>query len=293
MGDDKWKWKWVDSGKFTDEYCGKIGTKDTLMRREITRFQESRQEKSAILDCLLLLDDAGMPKYLGDSSDRVVRVSSMVMRKLSGVHCTDSIEAIAVMKIPTSFHDVNDDQVRANFQSLFPSPHRILVLDGIQDPGNLGTLLRSAMAFRWDGVFLLPGCCDPFNDKALRASRGASFQLPILSGDWAQLEILRKEFHMKMLAGHPDCENQQLKKISSSLSRNLADSLVDKPVCLILGSEGQGLSEKSKHACNELVSISMEGEFESLNVSVAGGIFLFMLKPENNGTSTSDILQHA
>ncbi|XWS41671.1 hypothetical protein CRYUN_Cryun17cG0102400 [Craigia yunnanensis] len=78
------------------------------------------------------------------------------------------------------------------------------------------------------GIFLLPGCCDPFNEKALRASRGASFQLPIVSG------------------------------------------------CC----EGRGLSEKSQQEC-ELVSIPMAGEFESLNVSAAGGIFLYMLQPKN------------
>ncbi|KAK1285192.1 hypothetical protein QJS10_CPB20g00548 [Acorus calamus] len=55
-----------------------------------------------------------------------------------------------------------------------------------------------------DGAFLLPGCCDPFNDKALRAARGASFQLRIVSSDWAHLDSLRNRFRMAMLAGHPD-----------------------------------------------------------------------------------------
>ncbi|KAG8040103.1 hypothetical protein GUJ93_ZPchr0656g26851 [Zizania palustris] len=69
----------------------------------------------------------------------------------------------------------------AVLDGLFRSAKRILVLDGIQDPGNLGTLIRSACAFKWDGVFLLPACCDPFNEKALRAARGASLQLPVVS----------------------------------------------------------------------------------------------------------------
>ncbi|RWR74103.1 tRNA/rRNA methyltransferase [Cinnamomum micranthum f. kanehirae] len=246
--------------------------------REILRFGELQEERVSILNCLLLLDGVEVPEELYNSSVRIVRVSSIVMKKLSGLQSIDSIEAVALMSIPSSFCSIDDNQEEANCQSWFPSPHRILVLDGIQDPGNLGTLLRTAMAFRWDGVFLLPGCCDPFNEKALRAARGASFQLPIISGNWVHLDALRKNFQINMLAGHP--ENTEGEKRTSVLSHKLVYSLADEHICLVLGSEGHGLSEKSKSVC-ELVSIQMAGMFESLNVSVAGGIFLFMLQPEH------------
>uniref|UniRef100_A0A7C8ZPQ8 tRNA/rRNA methyltransferase SpoU type domain-containing protein n=1 Tax=Opuntia streptacantha TaxID=393608 RepID=A0A7C8ZPQ8_OPUST len=159
----------------------------------------------------------------------------------------------------------------------FPHLHRILVLEGIQDPGNLGTLLRSALAFKWDGVFLLPGCCDPFNEKALRASRGAPFQLPIVSGNWTQLEALRDEAKLKLLAGHPESSKKTLPV--SKLSQDLANSLADTPLCLVLGTEGGGLSQKAKEL-SQLVSIPMSENFESLNVAVAGGIFMFVLMSE-------------
>ncbi|KAL8109210.1 hypothetical protein AgCh_025342 [Apium graveolens] len=183
------------------------------------------------------------------------------------------------MRIPSTFHSADENLKEENFLSWFPSPHRVLVLDGIQDPGNLGTLLRSAMAFGWGGVFLLPGCCDPFNDKALRASRGASFQLPVVSGDWIHLEALKNELQMKILAGHPADDDNH--KSVTLLSRMFADSLADKKICLVLGSEGNGLSKKSRQEA-ELVAIPMTGEFESLNVSVAGGILLYMLQPANH-----------
>ncbi|XP_057964924.1 uncharacterized protein LOC131155665 isoform X2 [Malania oleifera] len=228
--------------------------------REIYRFQDSMEERSTTIDCLLLLDKAKIPKFLNDFPVRIVHINSMVMKRLSGVQSSESIEAIALMRIPKSFHNVDDNQWEVDCQSWFPSPHRILVLDGIQG-----------------GAFLLPGCCDPFNEKALRASRGASFQLPIVSGDWTHLEALRNEFHMKMFAGHPD-SNEDLRSVSC-LSKGLSDSLTDTSLCLVLGSEGSGLSEKSRQVC-ELVSIPMAGEFESLNVSVAGGILLYMLQPQ-------------
>ncbi|KAJ0097085.1 hypothetical protein Patl1_28353 [Pistacia atlantica] len=288
------------------------------MYREI--YERSLQDKSFRMDCLLLLDKVKIPEELEDISARTVRVSSVVMKKLSGVQSSESIEAIALMKLPTSFISIEVNQKETNCQSWFPSSHRILVLDGIQDPGNLGTLLRSAMAFKWvrkwlrissylsiflpfslslslfiliihrtkeksdfkgiiqqGGVFLLPGCCDPFNEKALRASRGACFQLPMVSGSWYHLEALKDVFQMKLLAGHPE-SNDEDRRVAR-LSQEFVDSLADVPVCLVLGSEGNGLSDKSQRVC-ELVSIPMPGEFESLNVSVAGGIFLYMLQPK-------------
>ncbi|MED6131838.1 hypothetical protein PIB30_013567 [Stylosanthes scabra] len=247
--------------------------------REIYRFQDSLQDENITMECLILLDKAEIPSGLDKSAASIVHASPTVMRKISGLQSTDSIDAIAIMKIPASFFNVDDDQKKEDCKKWFPSTHRILVLDGIQDPGNLGTLLRSAVAFRWDGVFLLPGSCDPFNEKALRASRGASFQLPIVSGSWSHLDSFIDEFQMKLLAGHP--EHDGLVKPVSLLSPGFCYSLLDTPLCLVLGSEGSGLSEKSMQAC-ELVSIAMAGKYESLNVSVAGGIFLYMLQPNNS-----------
>lgn len=99
--------------------------------REIYRFQDSSQLKTVSLVCLLLLDEAEIPEEINGFSVRIVRVSSAVMKKLSGLQSVDSIQAIAVMKIPPSFVNLNDDQ-KEDCQSWFPSPHRILVLDGIQ-----------------------------------------------------------------------------------------------------------------------------------------------------------------
>ncbi|KAJ0982856.1 hypothetical protein J5N97_011111 [Dioscorea zingiberensis] len=242
---------------------------------EICRFRELEEWGFSLVDCLLLLDGCEIPDGFRDSSARILRVSAHVMKKVSGLQSADSIEAVALIKFPSSFLDLNGDQEEASCGAWFPSPQRILALDGIQDPGNLGTLVRSAM----DGVFLLPGCCDPFNEKALRAARGASFQLPLVSGNWLHLEALRNRFEMKMLAGHPDDYSEKSER--PLLSRELADSLTGMPLCLVLGSEGHGLSEKALQVC-ELVSIPMVGMFESLNVSVAGGIFLFMLQPEHH-----------
>lgn len=87
------------------------------------------------MDCLILPDKADIPDGLDKSTASVVRVSSVVMRKLSGLQTTESLDAIALMKIPASFFSVDDHQ--KNCLKWFPSVHRILVLDGIQVTHNV------------------------------------------------------------------------------------------------------------------------------------------------------------
>ncbi|GER26206.1 tRNA/rRNA methyltransferase family protein [Striga asiatica] len=229
--------------------------------REIFRFHKA-VPNGPIIDCLFVLDNFCIPEEMDVDSVRVILVNSEVIRKVSGVQCVDAVEAFALVRTPSTYHVVANSLHEEDWHSLFSSPHRVLVLDRIQDPGNLGTLIRTATAFRWDGIFLLPGCCDPFNDKVLRACRGACFQIPIVSGDWAHVKTLTQAFEMRMLAGHPTTSNDPGPVIK--LSQDFADSLADSPLCLVLGNEGGGLSDISLRAC-ELVTIQMAGKFESLN----------------------------
>ncbi|KAI7726161.1 hypothetical protein M8C21_028906, partial [Ambrosia artemisiifolia] len=222
--------------------------------REMYSFQESKDEKASRIDCLLLHENSQVPEDFVESGIRIVRVSSLVMKKLCGVQSTESIDAVSLVKIPSTFLNLEDDHC-LDSSKWFPSAFRILVLDGIQDPGNLGTLLRSAVAFGWDGAFLLPGCCDPFNDKALRASRGASFQLPMVSGRWSHLQSLVDGLKMKILAGDPGSKDRPV----SCLTYELAHSLIDMKLCLVLGSEGGGISEEAREVA-ELSSQALLGD---------------------------------
>lgn len=136
---------------------------------------------------------------------------------------------------------------------------RLLVLDGVSDPGNLGTLLRTCLGLSWDGVYFLPNCCDPFNDKALRASKGALFQLPYAQGTWEELEALNFDLY------------------GADLEGDLPETINSGKMALILGNEGQGLSAKSKAKCKK-ITLPMHFGVESLNVAAAGAILMYVLR---------------
>lgn len=140
---------------------------------------------------------------------------------------------------------------------------RIIVLDEINDPGNMGNLLRSALALGWEGAFILPNSCDPFNDKALRAAKGATFRLPMAYGDWNELIAMQKGIIWQNLAA--DLEGITPEKIPQAERR-----------LLIFGNEAKGISEKAEKISKK-VSIPMHGKMESLNVSAAGAILMYLL----------------
>lgn len=255
--------------------------------REICQYLMDCSQDDLVMDVLFILQNSIVPLSLSSFAKRIVRVSYPVMQKLSGLESLSSEESIVgVLPLPSSFSDLG--AAAGDFGSSWCSTgSRILALDGIQDPGNLGTLLRTAAAFAWDGVFLLPGCCDPFNDKAIRAARGATYRVPLAMGEWSHLETITSIQKMPLYAGDPSTEdisyNKSKTEGSDSVkidSSNLSIAGNEDKLCLVLGSEGQGLSEEAKMICRG-IAIPMPGGFESLNVAVAGGILLYLLQNKN------------
>jgi len=140
----------------------------------------------------------------------------------------------------------------------------VLALHQIQDPGNVGTLLRSAEAFGAEGVFLTEGCCDPFNPKVVRASMGSLFRIPYEFGlDWKGCMEWARSQGLLTVA------------LDGNSEKTLADLPTDKPLLFWLGAEGQGLPMELKTACDFKVKIRMAGSVESLNVAVAGSLALY------------------
>lgn len=175
-------------------------------------------------------------------------VTDAILQKISGLSNPEGVIAEVEMPMMSPLEDC----------------HRLLVLDGISDPGNMGTLLRTALAFGWDGVFVLPHSCDLFNEKVLRAARGAHFKLPFKMGTAKELQaLLEGQGFQPLLA---DLQGQHPENIPSAAKR-----------ALVMGNEAHGACEEVRQFSLP-VAIPMPGQMESLNVAVAGGILLYLLK---------------
>jgi TrmH family RNA methyltransferase len=140
----------------------------------------------------------------------------------------------------------------------------ILVLDGISDPGNLGTILRSGLALGWESAFILSGSADPYNEKALRAAKGATFRMKIQQGSWSELELLLKTRPFQLLAA--DLKGTLLEKCQ-----------IQKPLMLVLGNEAHGPRDQWQGRC-QCISIPISDKMDSLNVAAAGAILMHSIK---------------
>lgn len=140
---------------------------------------------------------------------------------------------------------------------------RLLVLDGVQDPGNVGTIWRTADAFGADGLVLLPGCADPWQPKAVRATMGACFRLPMLQTTPEELagQLERAEIPLYAAALDPQAGDVRRTELARA--------------AVVIGSEGRGVSPRVLELCRGTLFIPMRQRCESLNAAMAAGIVLW------------------
>lgn len=167
-------------------------------------------------------------------------VTQDVMKSLSTLVTPPGI--IAVVEMNT--HTVDSD--------------RILALDGVQDPGNLGTLIRTADAFNFKRILIGKDTVDPYSDKVIRSSQGSHFHVSIEDTDLVEAI---NDFDGIVLTTDLQGDSLSSQKITG-------------PIMIVLGNEGQGVSDDVLSHANYKVKIDMPGHAESLNVSVAGGILM-------------------
>ncbi|MGM9814406.1 MAG: TrmH family RNA methyltransferase [Candidatus Enteromonas sp.] len=144
--------------------------------------------------------------------------------------------------------------------------NRVLILDRVQDPGNVGTILRTALAFGFKDVYFLPGTCTPMNAKCLASTQGAIFEVNLHFPDdgLALLKELKEKGYEVLGSALQD----------STPMETYAPK--GEKLALILGNEGQGMKEELRNECSFLLLIRMEA-MESLNVGIAGGILMHHL----------------
>lgn len=141
---------------------------------------------------------------------------------------------------------------------------RYLVLDGVQDPGNVGTLVRAAVAFGLNGILTLDGTADPWSAKAVRASAGLVFHRPVLTiqGPEALLRLKGEEIDL-LVADASGAEVESGRPAGGW--------------ALVLGNEGAGIRPDIEEVASARVAVPMEGPAESLNVGMAGAVLLYVL----------------
>lgn len=143
--------------------------------------------------------------------------------------------------------------------------NKVIALDNVQDPGNLGTIIRSAVAFNFDTIILSDDTVDLYNPKVIRATQGMIFKINIIIGNLTEYLIKLKE------------KKYEIYGTDVTSGNNLKSLEKRKKFVIIMGNEGNGLSKEVKSLCSSFIYIPMNKECESLNVAVAASIILYEL----------------
>lgn len=188
--------------------------------------------------------------YSIDDYEGATKVSETVMAKLSGLSSIPRV--LAVVKMP------EEREIKGN----------ILILDDIQDPGNLGTIVRSATAFGIDTIVASKNTVDIYNTKTIRSSEGMLFNINFLKKDLFEfIPTIKDNYHIY---------NTNVKE-----GTILKDVKLNKPFALIMGNEGSGVKQELQDLADEFIYIPMDKKCESLNVAMATSIILYELSTRN------------
>lgn len=241
------------------------------LRKRANREAEGRflAEGIRALEDLL---ESGLPIRLvvdsssGEDNDRIQTLLTEVDRRgiLRRRVPPRTLAELAATETPQGVLAVAEIPIRGlNHFAAAPPDAVLLVLDAVQDPGNFGTLVRTAEALGAAGVIVLPGTVDPWNPKSVRAAAGSSFRMPIVAAEWDEGGGWLREHRFAILAAAAGGES------------------LDEPppgrAALVVGNEGAGISDRSREYADRIVGVPMRGRAESLNVAAAAAILLFQL----------------
>ena len=202
--------------------------------------------KAGLIEELILEQDEILPLGV-----KTTFVSKNVMQKLTDMENYSSVIAVVRKKKAKEIGE------------------KVLVLDDIQDPGNLGTIIRSALAFNIDTIVLSPNTVDLYNPKVIRATQGMIFHINIVIKDIRSTLKDLKENDYKILGT----------KVTNGIDARVSKTYSH--FALIIGNEGRGMSEELEDYCDEYLYIRMNDNCESLNASVAASILMYELDRHN------------
>ena len=190
---------------------------------------------------------------------RSVELIELTDDVFSSVADTQTPQGIAALVMPPCW--TMEDAFKGTANPL------LLIAAGLQDPGNLGTILRSAEAFGADAVLTTPGTVSEWNQKTIRASAGSVFRIPVIAVAPAGISGLKAR-GLHLFAAVADDS-------SASHAFTIAEADLTQPCALMIGNEGAGLSEKLIALADTRVTIPTPGRVESLNAAIAGSLLLY------------------
>ncbi|WP_173915886.1 RNA methyltransferase [Halobacillus sp. Marseille-Q1614] len=188
-------------------------------------------------------------RELPDQDISVVEVSDQVFKETADTETPQGIAAVVEIK-------------KFEFEN---APYTLL-LDSLQDPGNLGTLIRTADAAGFSQVILGKGTVDVYNEKAIRSTQGSLFHVSVIQGELGDYIPRLKEAEVPVFAA------------TLQGARAFQEMSPSSSAALLLGNEGQGIADSYVELSSDQVYIPIYGKAESLNVAIAGGILMYHLK---------------
>lgn len=210
----------------------------------------------------VFVDDARADAFASLLADvpqgtEIYAVPTHVLAAISQVKTPQGVAAVCAMPQPKPLEEMGE---------------RLVLLENVQDPGNVGTVLRTLDAAGFDGCVLTLGCADPFGPKALRSTMGSVFRVPLCAAENAAqaVEALNAQGYATVAAA---LDGQPFYR---------RGALADK-VCVLIGNEGSGLSTEALAGCTHRYRLPMRGGAESLNAAVAAAIFMYELMNHKGG----------
>ncbi|EPD54223.1 hypothetical protein HMPREF1210_00208 [Paenisporosarcina sp. HGH0030] len=217
--------------------------------------EEALKNKSNVL-AMIVREGTTIPTGLNVDDVDIIEVTMDIAKEIAETEHSQGIYAYCSQQVAT-------EEQQQTWKKL-------LFIDAVQDPGNVGTMIRTADAAGMDAVILGKGSADAYNPKTVRSGQGSHFHIPIVKGDlsqWVQI-----------------CKAQEIPVYGTSLDESVLYNQV-KPqarFALIMGNEGSGLSPELLVQTDTNLKIPLLGQAESLNVAVATGILLYTLIPQSN-----------
>lgn len=218
--------------------------------------------------------DAGIPR------SRVMRTTDKLFASVAGTETPQGVAAL--FRQPSwQFDDVVHGAAAAD-GALRGDAALVVVMAAVQDPGNIGTIVRSAEAFGATGVVTTRGSADPWSPKALRASAGSGLRFPVLRG--MAIPVLLAQLRVagvKIVAA--SSHTADLASAGAETAPDLREA-----VAIFIGNEGAGLAREIEHAADARVSIPMSATVESLNAGVAASVVLYEAARQRKGITTDE-----